>query len=552
MWWARLGCCSGFTTAGTVIYKAAGALHGRERTAWRLVGTGLLIGSIGVLAVATIDIVTGAAPAFGPTDLFFVTAYLLVLTGFGSLPHLRGNLVHRLRVSLDGLIGAVSIAALLWAFVLNDIIAGLSDAPAWQHWMGITYPILDVAAMIAVMVVVVRRSTYRFDPRLLIFALGMIAQAAGDLTFLVSGVGKTFDEASPFYPLFLFAVSAYLVTGLLLDGGPPAREYAQRRTQWWTMAVPYSAAAVMVAVVVTQLGRTDLSATDAGLLLGTLAVGGLVVARQAVAIKENRQKVERQQDALVSSISHELRHAAHLDRRFHEPARRGAPPRSLRKREDLLQIVHQQALYMARIVDDLMMLARSDPESLELKTDRVMVRSVIDAALRSVEGAHPSFDVRCQPRLGAIVDRDRTLQVLSNLISNAVRYGGDHQLIVAKADNGDLVFEVHDNGEGVPKKHELIIWERFERGHNRLNSMVPGSGIGLAIVDVIARAYNGEAGYRTSELLGGACFWVRLPGRVAAYEAFDSSPQSVALDELGPLDSTPLGNPARSHIEGSS
>ena len=190
---------------------------------------------------------------------------------------------------------------------------------------------------------------------------------------------------------------------------------------------------------------------------------------------------------------------------------------------------------MSRIVDDLVMLARSDPDTLELADDRVVVRTAIETALRSVEGANSSFAIECVPGLGAIADRDRLLQMLTNLISNAVRYGGDDHLIVARSDDGDLAIEVHDNGEGVPRKHELIIWERFERGANRLNSTVPGSGIGLPIVDVIARAYGGEAGYRRSDRLGGACFWFKLPGRVAAYEAFRTSSPPVALDELRPM-----------------
>ena len=103
-----------------------------------------------------------------------------------------------------------------------------------------------------------------------------------------------------------------------------------------------------------------------------------------------------------------------------------------------------------------------------------------------------------------------------NLLANSFRYGGEHRLVVARAVASDLTFEVHDDGPGVPKKYELVIWDRFERGPNRLNASVPGSGIGLAIVDAIARAHGGAASYRRSDELGGACFSVHLPGRVLA------------------------------------
>jgi K+-sensing histidine kinase KdpD len=114
----------------------------------------------------------------------------------------------------------------------------------------------------------------------------------------------------------------------------------------------------------------------------------------------------------------------------------------------------------------------------------------------------------------AFLDTARMQQALGNLLANAERYGGDNTLLVAKTNHGALALEVHDDGPGVPHKHELMIWEKFERGSNRFNATVPGSGIGLAVTNAIAQAHGGATGYRRSERLGGACFWIRLPGRV--------------------------------------
>jgi two-component system sensor histidine kinase AdeS len=106
-------------------------------------------------------------------------------------------------------------------------------------------------------------------------------------------------------------------------------------------------------------------------------------------------------------------------------------------------------------------------------------------------------------------------QVLVNLLTNVGRYGGQDMLVRVFDRGSDLVIEVHDDGEGIPRRYEVRVWDRFERGPNRLNAAVPGSGIGLAIVQAIALAHGGTARYRTSEVLGGACFAVSLPGRAA-------------------------------------
>src|SRR5690606_21753015 len=100
------------------------------------------------------------------------------------------------------------------------------------------------------------------------------------------------------------------------------------------------------------------------------------------------------------------------------------------------------------------------------------------------------------PSLAADVDAQRLQQVLMNLVTNAVRYGGGRTLVRAVAEGDDLVIEVHDNGQGVPPKYQVVIWDRFERGIHRYDARTPGSGIGLAVVSAVARAHGGTAGYR--------------------------------------------------------
>ncbi|MGZ5384368.1 MAG: sensor histidine kinase, partial [Acidimicrobiia bacterium] len=252
------------------------------------------------------------------------------------------------------------------------------------------------------------------------------------------------------------------------------------------------------------------------LIYAVLAVGALVITRQTLAIRENRQLVERQRTDLVSSISHELRTpltavVGFLDVLTDQQAGLGNAERA-----ELTEIVHEQASHMSRIVSDLILLARSSPDEMTLQESTVSVADIVETAIKTVEQKETSLTVEVDAQLQAMLDAGRVQQVIVNLLTNAVRYGQGKSLIVVRREGRDLAIEVHDNGPGVPKKYEVAIWDRFDRGANRLNASTPGSGIGLAVVEAITRAHGGNTGYRPSERLGGACFRVVLPDRIAA------------------------------------
>jgi len=181
-------------------------------------------------------------------------------------------------------------------------------------------------------------------------------------------------------------------------------------------------------------------------------------------------------------------------------------------RQEMIAEASNQADHMARLVSDLVMLARGVHRNLPLEISEVTLSSIVDSALRVVEPSGTKIETELASDTSVRVDPVRVQQALSNLLSNAVRYGGGTGILVSRIDGSDLVFEMHDNGGGVPTKYEALIWQRFERGANRLNATNPGLGIGLAIVEAIVVSHGGKASYRRSERLGGACFSLLFPG----------------------------------------
>jgi signal transduction histidine kinase len=516
----------GGLVAGLTFVRRSRYLAGRERRAWTLVGWGFTIGSFGMVALGVTAIIQGEAPAFGPADVVFILGYLGVLVGFASLPHTAGTRLLRIRTGMDGLIGAVAVGALLWTFVLEAAVASSNDVPIWQSFVGFAYPLVDFAALVVFMIVTVRQSSYRFDLRIVFLATGILAQAIADVQFFVTGVGQSLTEAQPPQLLYMFAIACYLATSAIVDRSPPAREYANRRPPLGALVAPYGAAVAMVVVLAIRLLDGDFERVDQILVIATFVVGFLVIGRQSIAIRENRMLVERQRSELVSSISHELRTPLTAMVGFLAVLQED-PKLHLEERIEMIEVVVEQATYLERIIQDLLLLAHDDPSRIDLTVSEQNIATVVENSIRST-----TIDPRCvstevDPDLTAIVDGNRIQQILVNLLSNASRYGGDQCLIVAVADGSRLIIEVHDSGPGVPKKDELTIWERFERGPNRYNASVPGSGIGLAMVRAIAEAHGGRATYRVSDRLGGACFAIDLPGRVGKRETTPMAPSTT-------------------------
>jgi two-component system phosphate regulon sensor histidine kinase PhoR len=93
-----------------------------------------------------------------------------------------------------------------------------------------------------------------------------------------------------------------------------------------------------------------------------------------------------------------------------------------------------------------------------------------------------------------MVDRPAMLDALINLMSNAVKYGGSPAVVklhVGPVPDG-VVFEVTDNGEGIPRTEHRRIFDKFYRIDDRLSRQREGSGLGLAIVKHVARAHHGR------------------------------------------------------------
>jgi signal transduction histidine kinase len=171
---------------------------------------------------------------------------------------------------------------------------------------------------------------------------------------------------------------------------------------------------------------------------------------------------------------------------------------------------------MERLVDDLLLLARTDSDAgfeLEVSELEPLLSAEADSFRECIGGRVELGEVSGRP---VAIDRERLARAVSNLLANAVTHAGpDGRVEVSAADRGDRV-EIHvdDDGPGVPVAERQRVFDRFARLDSSRSSDRGGSGLGLAIVSAIAEAHGGTASCSESPL-GGARFTISLPAALS-------------------------------------
>jgi len=224
-------------------------------------------------------------------------------------------------------------------------------------------------------------------------------------------------------------------------------------------------------------------------------------------------------DQFLSMASHELKTPLtpmklqiHLLRRTLE----GEPPEKLVKHvEKKLAIFDKQVDRISMLVDELLDVSRVESGQLLLNVEKLdlgaLVRETVEAFSGELALAGCSVDLRIDGTVTGSWDRFRIQQVVSNLLTNAMKYGGGRPIFISVASDAPrntATISVSDRGIGIPEERQKVIFEAFER--STYAPRVGGLGLGLYIVSKIVEAHGGEI--KVSSKLGvGSTFTVELP-----------------------------------------
>jgi two-component system OmpR family sensor kinase len=211
----------------------------------------------------------------------------------------------------------------------------------------------------------------------------------------------------------------------------------------------------------------------------------------------------------VSDASHELRTPLASLRTELELAHRRE--RSREELEAALRSAAEETERLSQLAEDLLVLARAQGGELPVRRERLRVDELLADvkerfAHRAAKAGRP-LESQADGVLELSADRLRTEQALGNLVENALRHGRGRILLVARGQNGRVELHVRDEGPGFAADFIDHAFEPFRRADPARSG--PGAGLGLAIVDVIARAHGGTA--RAANRNGGADAWLELP-----------------------------------------
>ncbi len=227
---------------------------------------------------------------------------------------------------------------------------------------------------------------------------------------------------------------------------------------------------------------------------------------------DSLQRLEESRRVMVADIAHELRTPLTVMRGRLEAIEDGVVELDLAEVRDL----HAQLLVLTRLVDDLRTLSLADAGRLSLHLTEVDLAEVARLAGAShavqAEQKGVSLDVEAPTPTAVRGDKERLLQVIGNLLANAVAHtpAGGSVLLSVGSSHGTARLEVRDTGPGVPPGMEDRIFERFVRTDDARTRAGGGSGIGLAIVKAIVELHGGTVS--ASNAPGsGAVFSAELP-----------------------------------------
>lgn len=246
--------------------------------------------------------------------------------------------------------------------------------------------------------------------------------------------------------------------------------------------------------------KPRLLTTDQRLALSALArqVMAQMSLRQALD-HVSRQQEElteaiRQRDTVVAAVSHELRTPLTAVLGFIDVLREPETELADGEREEFLTTAAGQAEELSHIIDDLLVAARLEQNTLRVTRVPVNLQAQIAQVVEGLDATSREIEIEALP-VRAWGDPGRVRQIIRNLITNALRYGGPEIGVAAYVDGSTAHIRVRDNGAPIPSDDVEVIFSPYRVGSSQAETTA-SVGLGLAISRQLAQLMGGDITYR--------------------------------------------------------
>ena len=234
-----------------------------------------------------------------------------------------------------------------------------------------------------------------------------------------------------------------------------------------------------------------------------------------------QEKVEQERRSFVSNVSHELRTPLTSVKSYTESLIDGAWE-DKEIAPEFLKVISTETDRMIRMITDLLNLSRMDQGKQELNLEFVSINELVahiidrfEMVLKSEQYRNKKYKIErdfTQRTLWVEIDQDKFIQVIDNIMNNAIKYSPDGGKITCRLmeTHNSIVISITDEGLGIPRKDIGHVFDRFYRVDKARARSMGGTGLGLAISKEVVQLHGGKI-WVTSVENKGSTFFISLP-----------------------------------------
>jgi signal transduction histidine kinase len=541
---------------------------GRSQWAWRCLALAFASYFVGEWIFGINGIIIFAnqsTPTPTWADAFYLPFYPLMAAGLLLLPSTPLSGSSRLRTIVEACITSAALLGMVLIYLIGPTFLQAGLKPI-SIGVLVAYPVGDAILILTLIFLLSRGVQSNYQPVFFFLTLGMLPFIYADISFNYLGLQNAYTVGAvyvdPFWALgemvMGFAPLFFLVNGDKLNPAwtwlynlAPHNATTSLATSIRRFLLPYIS--VLLLVILLAVNHPFLPGKYLSLEILTLAVVVLIVVRQiligldlvdAQVEKTRAQQLDSLKNQFITSVNHELRTPLMTMQAYVELLRIQQAQMKPADREIIIEEVGRTNDALVDLVQSILEVRRLDQESTDFPREAVPVRAVLEKAVALInpnEGRISERNLRAQaPRDLAIWGEPvRVQQILTNLISNAIKYSAPGTAIEVTASLAEMnqrgrwrrrherpmvEITVRDHGLGIPPDQIPLLFNRFVRLPRDLASKVVGSGLGLFLCKTLTEAMDGRIWVESTGVEGeGSTFHVLLPAA--------SSTTSYAIDK---------------------